>query len=79
MVVRVFKPEGEPLISVHRGTVNDYGFGPVGNPPSAPDPAKYHNIDADKSDDPCKQRDLDTWILPADPVTGACNHRNDGY
>lgn len=79
MVVRVFKRGPEPEISVFRGTVNDYGFGPVGQAPSPLDPAKYHNNDAEKSDDPCKQLDLDTWIRPADPETGACNYRDDGY
>ena len=78
MVLRLFA--GHPELPIQfRGSVNDYGFGPVSGTTSGLKPAKYHNNDSTKSEDPCKQLDLDTWIPPTDPKTGACNYRDDGY
>lgn len=79
MVLRAFADDPEHKINVLRASVNDFGFGPVAGSPSGLKPAKYHNNDADKSDDPCQQLDLDTYIPPQDPVTKTCNYRDDGY
>ena len=78
MTLRVMPGTG--LIKQLRGVVSDYGFGAPGQSPSPLDPAKYHNNDATKSDDPTKQLDQtqhDTWIPPSDG--NICHYREDGY
>jgi ribonuclease Z len=77
MVLRVWAGTPKPEIGVFRGKVNDFGFGPVATSPQGLRPAKYHNNDDTKSEDPCQQLLLDTWIPPGDGTT--CNYRDDGY
>ena len=78
MTLRVMPGTGP--IKQLRGVVSDYGFGAPGQSPSGLAPAKYHNNDATKSDDPTKQLDQsqhDTWIPPSDG--NICHYREDGY
>lgn len=76
MVLSVFPKEILLYIQQFRAVVSDYGYSPVALAPDTK-PAKYHNPDG--SDDPYKQLDLETWIKPCDPQSGACHYRKDGY